>query len=83
MPDWGAMSAAKTVAIGFVIAPMLIGGACVQAQERVIEETLVVTDPTVAARLHWLVGGAVEGWLSGTPWEPVWDNHFNQSDRNP
>jgi hypothetical protein len=78
MLDWGAMSAAKTIAIGFVIAPMLFGGAHAYAQERLIEENLVVTDPTVAAPQHWLVGGAVEAWFSGTPWEPVWDVHYNQ-----
>ena len=30
--------------------------------QRVIEETLVVTDPTVAAPRNWIVGGAVEYW---------------------
>jgi hypothetical protein len=82
MLGWRASSAIKTVAIGFVTAPMLFGGPPVYAQERaqgrVIEENLVVTDPTVAAPQHWLVGGAVEGWFSGTPWEPVWDIHGNQ-----
>ena len=82
MLGWRASSAIKTVAIGLVTAPMLLGGAPVYAQERVqgrvIEENLVVTDPTVAAPQHWLVGGAVEGWFSGTPWEPVWDIHGNQ-----
>ena len=30
--------------------------------QRVIEETLVVTDPTVAAPRNWVVGGALEYW---------------------
>jgi len=34
--------------------------------QRVIEETLVVTDPTVATAGNWLVGGALEYWyISG------------------
>jgi len=82
MLGWRATSAVKTVAIGLVTAPMLFGGAPAYAQERVqgrvIEENLVVTDPTVAAPQHWLVGGAVEGWFSGTPWEPVFDQNGNR-----
>ncbi|MGP0090235.1 MAG: hypothetical protein ACLPKB_09795 [Xanthobacteraceae bacterium] len=82
MPGWRAMSAVKAIAAGIAITPALFGGVHANAQERVqgrvIEENLVVTDPTVAAPQHWLVGGAVEGWFSGTPWEPVWDIHGNQ-----
>jgi hypothetical protein len=73
-----AMSAVRAIAIVLAIAPMLFGGVRAYAQERVIEENLVVTDPTVAAPLHWLIGGAVEGWFSGTPWEPVFDKNRNQ-----
>jgi hypothetical protein len=76
MPGWRTMSTVHALAIASVIAPMLLGSA--QAQQRVIEENLIVTDPTVAAPGHWLVGAAAEAWVSGTPWEPVFDQNFNQ-----
>jgi hypothetical protein len=37
---------------------------------RVIEQDLLVTDPTVAAPRHWLVGAALEGWYVTTPNAP-------------
>jgi hypothetical protein len=53
------------------------GPVVVPAPARVIEQDLVVTDPTVAAPRRWLVGGAIEGWFSGTPWEPLFDVNGN------
>jgi hypothetical protein len=32
---------------------------------RVIQVDLLLTDPTVAAPQHWLIGGAVEAWYAG------------------
>jgi hypothetical protein len=42
----------------------------VPAPVRVIEQDLLVTDPTVAAPRHWLVGAAIEGWYVTTPNAP-------------
>src|SRR5262245_63242529 len=40
---------------------------------RVIEQDLLVTDPTVAARQRWLVGVGVEGWYTVLPGWPYVD----------
>lgn len=41
------------------------------SQGRTIEETLVVSDPTVAAQGKWKVGGAVEYWYVHTEYDVV------------
>jgi hypothetical protein len=41
------------------------------SQGRTIEETLVVSDPTVAAAGKWKVGGALEYWLTHTEYDIV------------
>jgi hypothetical protein len=49
----------------FAIAAMALGlgfSSAAFSQGRIIEETLVVRDPTVAAANNWVVGGAVEYW---------------------
>ena len=45
----------------------------VPAPARVIEQDLFVTDPTVAARQHWLIGVGGEGWLTAFPEWPYVD----------
>jgi len=39
------------------------------SQGRTVEHTLVVSDPTVAARGKWAVGGAVEYWSVNAEWD--------------
>ena len=45
----------------------------VPAEVRVIEQDLLVSDPTVAARQRGLVGVGVEGWFVTLPNWPYWD----------
>lgn len=61
-------------AVTFVISFVFSGFDLAQAQEkkeaaRVIEETLVVKDPTVSAVGKWVIGGAYEYWLVRGPYE--------------
>ncbi len=56
-------------AVAFVISFVFSGVAFVQGQEkkeaaRVIEETLVVKDPTVSVPGKWVIGGALEYWYT-------------------
>jgi len=39
------------------------------SQGRTVEDTLVVSDPTVAAKGKWAVGGAVEYWKVNAKWD--------------
>jgi len=55
---------AGTAAYGQQLPP---GPAPVPGGTRVIEQDLLVTDPTVAAPRHWLFGAALEGWYVTTP----------------
>ena len=45
--------------------------AAAYSQGRTIEETLVVSDPTVAAQGKWKVGGAIEYWYVHTQYDVV------------
>jgi len=58
-----------TMAHGQQPAQVPVYGSPVPAQEpgpgRVMQVDLLLTDPTVAAPQHWLVGGAVEAWYAG------------------
>ena len=50
---------------GLVVSAFIVGGAL--AEERVLEEELVIQDPTVARAKKLLVGGAVEYWYVSGP----------------
>jgi len=55
------------LAVAFVVSFVFSGVALVQGEEkkeaaRVIEETLVVKDPTVSVAGKWVIGGAYEHW---------------------
>ncbi len=54
----------KQLAFAFASAALAVGAAYPGAAsaQRVIEETLVLTDPTVAARDKWLIGLGLEYW---------------------
>jgi len=57
--------AVRRFALAFAAAAIALGtgfSSSVFAQGRTIEDTLVVSDPTVAARGKWRVGAAVEYW---------------------
>ena len=49
-------------------------------QKRVIEEELVLKDPTVAAEKKWLVGASVEGWYVNSPYNRYYSNGTKASD---
>jgi len=65
----------------FAIAAMALGAvgfsSAAYSQGRTIEETLVVTDPTVAAAGKWKLGGAVEYWWVRQNYTLV-DNNGNE-----
>ena len=51
----------------FALALVALGmSSSVLGQGRTIEDTLVVTDPTVARQGNWKIGGAVEYWATST-----------------
>src|SRR6185436_19418539 len=62
----------------FAIAAMALGAvgfsSAAYSQGRTIEETLVVTDPTVAAPGKWKLGGAAEYWWVRTNYNLVEQN---------
>ena len=51
--------------VGLVASAFIVGGAV--AQERVLEEELVIQDPTVAPKKKYLVGGALDYWIVRGP----------------
>ncbi len=54
----------KSMAVALATAAVALGAALpgTASAQRVIEETLILRDPTVAAPNKWLVGGALEYW---------------------
>ena len=65
----------KVRQIGIALAVLGVGfSSLAYSQGRTIEETLVVTDPTVAAQGKWKVGGAVEYWWVRTSYRLVDQN---------
>ena len=54
----------KELGVAFASAALALGAAFPQtaSAQRVIEDTLVLTDPTVAKPQNWLIGGALEYW---------------------
>jgi len=66
--------AVRRLAISVAGSAMAVGialSSSVFAQGRTIEETLVVSDPTVAASGKWKVGGALEYWWVRTNYDLV------------
>lgn len=51
------------------VALAVLGTGRASAQERVVEEEIVLQDPTVASGGNWTVGGSFEGWYMNTPYE--------------
>lgn len=62
--------------IGLMINMVFICNAFAQQEEkqRVIEEELVLTDPTVSFEKKWVVGGSYEYWYVGGDYETVDDS---------
>lgn len=54
----------KSIAVAVATAALALGAALpgTASAQRVIEETLILRDPTVASPRNWLVGGALEYW---------------------
>jgi hypothetical protein len=50
----------RRISLAFALAALCFSTSALS--QRVIEETLVVTDPTVARPNNWIVGGALEYW---------------------
>src|SRR5262245_50498381 len=83
-PERGTLSAlnsrTREVAVRFrAIAFALVGlglSSSVLAQGRTIEDTLVVTDPTVARAGMWKIGAAAEYWATSTTLD-VYDQSGN------
>src|SRR5258706_14383509 len=73
-------SRTREVAVRFrAIAFAVVGlglSSSVLAQQRTIEDTLVVTDPTVARSGMWKIGAAAEYWATSTTLN-IYDNAGN------
>jgi len=62
----------RFLAIAFAVPALAVGlgfSSPAFSQGRTVEDTLVVSDPTVAARGKWAVGGAVEYWKVNASWD--------------
>lgn len=60
----------------FVLALAVLGAGRAAAQGRVVEEEIVLQDPTVASVGRWTIGGSVEGWWENIPYD-VQDQNGN------
>lgn len=61
--------------IGLVISMIFTCNVFAQEEKpRVIEEELVLKDPTVSAAKKWVIGGSIEYWYVGGDYEVIEDN---------
>lgn len=59
------------IVVFFVFGLMSVSNVLAQEEKRVIEEELVLKDPTVAREKNWLIGGAYEYWYVGGDYDTV------------
>jgi len=60
------------IGLGLAVSMCLVGNAF--AQPRVVEEEIVLKDPTVSAPKKWVVGGSLEYWYVSGGYDTVDDN---------